>query len=91
MTHELIDSAIQQHQAWITHFEAEVALAGQGKSEQDIASVRDDTACALGNWLLSEESLMALGPEYLSRTMALHGTFHEVALASTEGSLSLVM
>lgn len=77
MTLEIIESAIDRHIDWINRFRA--ALHGAGEQVFDLSLVSDDTACALGKWLGTPETKELLGEDYYKRTMALHGTFHEIA------------
>lgn len=77
MSLETIDIAIQRHLDWISNFNS--ALAGTGDKEFDLEKARDDTACALGRWLSSAESLEIMTEDFHSRATAIHGTFHEIS------------
>lgn len=77
MALEIIEAAIRGHIGWVHRFRA--ALAGSVVEEFDLTLVSDDTACALGKWLAEPSTLTLMGNDYLNRTVALHGTFHEIA------------
>ena len=77
MNANMIDTAIQVHLDWISRFNA--ALRGDGPRDFDLGLARNDTTCALGCWLGDESSLRILGEDFHSRTMAIHGAFHEIA------------
>lgn len=77
MTLEIIEAAIDRHLDWVTRFRS--ALAGTSDKDFDIDLVDDDTTCELGKWLANPETKALLGNDYLNRTTALHGTFHEIA------------
>lgn len=77
MSLELIDAAIVRHLEWVARFRT--ALAGTGEQNIDLGQASDDSTCALGKWLALPETKDLLGMDYLNRTQALHGTFHEIA------------
>lgn len=72
-----IDAAIQHHLDWITNFNA--AFSGTTLPEFDLQKAGNDRDCSLGRWLATPESLELLGEDFHKRTIALHGTFHEIA------------
>lgn len=77
MTLEIIEAAIERHIEWVTRFRAALEGGGDNDLNPDLAS--DDTACALGQWIAKSETMAMLGMDYINRTTALHGTFHEIA------------
>lgn len=77
MSLDIIDDAVQRHLHWVASFRE--ALAGIRSKPFDRERVRDDSACALGHWFASPDSLAVLGPEFHVRAMALHSAFHEIA------------
>ncbi len=77
MTIETIDAAILAHQTWVSRFQT--ALKGINTESFDIRKAKDDTACVLGKWLLSERSRELLGADSHNQIVAIHATFHEIA------------
>lgn len=77
MTIETIDAAILAHQTWVARFQT--SLKGINTESFDIGKARDDTACVLGMWLLSDRSRELLGPDSHNQIVAIHATFHEIA------------
>ena len=55
MTLDIIDNAIRRHLRWVADFHS--VLAGTLTKDFDPETARDDTACALGEWFGSIESL----------------------------------
>ena len=77
MNLDIIDHAIQRHQSWVAEFNA--ALAQAGTKEFDLDKVRDDTACALGQWFKGAPSVELLGMDFHTRASAIHAAFHEIS------------
>lgn len=77
MTIETIDAAILAHQTWVSRFQT--SLKGINTESFDIGKAQDDTACVLGQWLLSEHARTLLGHDAHNQIMAIHATFHEIA------------
>ena len=82
MTLDIIDNAIRRHLRWVADFHS--VLAGTLTKDFDPETARDDTACALGEWFGSIESLELLGEDFHIRSKALHATFHEIAAEVVE-------
>ncbi|MCK6411186.1 MAG: CZB domain-containing protein [Azonexus sp.] len=72
-----IDQAILAHHTWVVRFQT--AIQGVNRESFNLASARDDTACALGRWLDTPASLALLGPDASQEIKVLHKTFHEIA------------
>lgn len=77
MTIETIDAAILAHQTWVARFQT--ALKGINTESFDIGKAKDDTACVLGRWLLSDRAPELLGVDSHKQIVAIHATFHEIA------------
>jgi hypothetical protein len=77
VTIETIDAAILAHQTWVSRFQT--SLKGINTESFDIGKAKDDAACVLGKWLLSERSHGLLGAESHKLVVAIHATFHEIA------------
>jgi hypothetical protein len=76
MNNTIVD-AIVAHRSWMVRFRT--ALAGINTEVFDLLKVRDDTACVLGRWLLTEQSSAVLGVGSYNEIVALHRTFHDKA------------
>jgi hypothetical protein len=77
VTIETIDAAILAHQTWVARFRT--SLKGINTESFDIGKAKDDAACVLGKWLLSERSRELLGAGLHHQIVAIHATFHEIA------------
>lgn len=77
MSIDTIEAAILAHQTWVARFQT--SLKGINNESFDIGKAKDDTACVLGKWLLSERSHELLGHDLHKQIMVIHATFHEIA------------
>lgn len=77
MSIDTIDAAIVAHRAWVSRFQT--WLNGSNTEVFDLTKAQDDRACTLGQWLLTESSMAALGGESHTRITRLHSAFHEIA------------
>jgi hypothetical protein len=76
MNNTIVD-AIVGHRSWVVRLRT--ALSGINTEVFDLSKVRDDTACALGRWLLTEQALAWLGDEAYKEIVTLHQMFHDMA------------
>ncbi len=76
MNNTIVD-AIVGHRSWVVRLRT--ALTGINTEVFDLSKVRDDTACALGRWLLTEHAMAWLGEEAYKEIVTLHQMFHDMA------------
>ena len=76
MGKETIDAAILAHRGWVSRFKT--AFDGINTEHFEMDRTVDHSACDLGWWLRSEDSVHALGKESHDRIVALHERFHQI-------------
>ena len=70
---DVLDGAIAAHGAWRTRLRQAIA---SGKTDFDIAKVKQDNQCAFGKWLYEELPAADRNSPRYARVRQLHATFH---------------
>jgi Chemoreceptor zinc-binding domain len=71
-----IDHAILAHKNWVIRFRN---VINGGNEEFTLATAKDDTACAFGQWLYSDSDTCFQVPATKDTIIMIHRMFHEIA------------
>jgi hypothetical protein len=72
-----IVAAIVGHRSWVVRLRT--AIAGINTEVFDVSKIRDDTACVLGRWLLTDQASALMGDGAHKEIVVLHKLFHDMA------------
>jgi hypothetical protein len=76
MGKETIDAAIVAHRGWVSRFKT--AFEGINTEHFELDRTVDHSACDLGRWLRSDDSVHLLGRDSHDRINVLHERFHQI-------------